>query len=64
MTVRSPGEEKTHCGAEEDVEGVVAGIHDTRSSDERCGDKWDYDKYGFPDFTAVVEDMELASEID
>lgn len=64
LAIGAPGAENTQYGAEEDVESVMAGVHDARHGDARGSQRRDQDDHGAPDFTFLVQDMELAGKIE
>ncbi len=64
LAVGGPGDEDAEEAAGEDVEGVVARVHDAGGGDEGGAEGGDEDEEGLPDLAAAVEDVELAGEVE
>ena len=63
MSVRGPGYEYAEGGAGEDIEGVVAGVHDASAGDEGGAERGNHDDKGPPHFALGVQNMQLCGEV-
>lgn len=64
LAVCYPGDEEAEQGAGEDIERVVAGVHDARIGDEGGAEGGNEDEKGLPYFAALVEDVQFGGEIE
>jgi len=62
LTVGDIGYEESHNTASDDIERVMAGIHDTAHGNKTRGKKRSEYEHGFPYFTTGIEDMKLSSK--
>lgn len=60
--IRHPGADNTQKPAGDDIERMVACVHDTRDGDESRGKDGNHDDESLPSLAAVIHDMELATQ--
>lgn len=64
LAVGGPGDEDAEEATGDDVEGVMARVHDAGGGDEGGAEGGHEDDEGLPDLAAAVEDVELAGEVE
>jgi hypothetical protein len=63
LAVRAPCAKDAQSRAEEDVEWVMAGVHDPGHCDAGGGQRRDQDDAGSPNFTLLVQNVEFGRQI-
>lgn len=64
LAISSPSDDNTQQASGDDVERMMACVHDAGYCDESSAKRWDKDDEGLPNFAFVVEDVQFCGKID
>lgn len=63
MAVRGPGDKESQQAPGDDIERVMASIHDSGNGNEASGEARDEHNNRFPSFSTSIQDVELTSQV-